>query len=73
MLQTLSDGLFAADLAGNVNSYRQNVQIEYVGMLEAALGQQSNTVTTSRRLSTLSSASYRILWPEKLVPRGMLC
>jgi hypothetical protein len=37
MLQTLSDGLFAADLAGNVNSYRQNVQIEYVGMLEAAL------------------------------------
>ena len=37
MLQTLSDGLFAADLAGNVNSYRQNVQIEYVGMLEAAM------------------------------------
>ena len=37
MLQTLSDGLFAADLAGNVNSYRQNVQIEYVEMLEAAL------------------------------------
>lgn len=37
MLQTLSDGLFAADLAGNVNSYRQNVQIEYVSMLEAAM------------------------------------
>ena len=37
MLQTLSDGLFAADLAGNVNSYRQNVQIEYVAMLEAAM------------------------------------
>ena len=28
---------FAADLGGNVNSYRQNVQIEYVAMLQAAM------------------------------------
>lgn len=37
MLQTLTDGVFAADLAGEVNSYRQNLQTEYVQALVAAL------------------------------------
>jgi hypothetical protein len=37
MLQTLTDGIFAADLAGEVNSYRQNLQTEYVQALIAAL------------------------------------
>jgi hypothetical protein len=37
MLQTLTDGLFAADLGGEVNSYRQNVQVDYVRMLDGAL------------------------------------
>lgn len=42
MLQTLSDGIFSADLAGAVNSYRQNLQIEYVSMLIAAMGQKDH-------------------------------
>jgi hypothetical protein len=37
MLQTLTDGVFAADLDGEVNSYRQNLQTEYVQALIAAL------------------------------------
>jgi hypothetical protein len=37
MLQTLSDGIFAADLAGEVNSYRQNLQTEYLQALTNAL------------------------------------
>jgi hypothetical protein len=37
MLQSLTEGVFAADLSGEVNSYRQNLQTEYVRMLVAAL------------------------------------
>ena len=37
MLQTLSDGIFAADLAGEVNGYRQNLQTEYLQALTNAL------------------------------------
>ena len=37
MLHQLTDGIFAADLSGEVNSYRQNLQIEYVHGLIAAM------------------------------------
>ena len=37
MLGTLTDGVFAADMDASVNSYRQNLQIEYVSLLVAAL------------------------------------
>ncbi len=33
MMRDLTDGIFKADLAGNVNSFRQGLQIEYVNML----------------------------------------
>lgn len=37
MMRELTDGIFKADAAGNVNSYRQNLQLEYVNMLIAAM------------------------------------
>ena len=42
MLDTLTEGVFASDLASNVNSYRQNLQVEYVQMLTAAMGSEAN-------------------------------
>ena len=42
MLDTLTEGVFASDLANNVNSYRQNLQVEYVQMLTAAMGSEAN-------------------------------
>ena len=42
MLKTLTDGIFAADLEGDVNSYRQNLQVEYVDMLVAAMSREAN-------------------------------
>ena len=42
MLKTLTDGIFAADLEGDVNSYRQNLQVEYVEMLVAAMSRDAN-------------------------------
>ena len=37
MMRDLTDGIFKADAAGNVNSFRQNLQLEYVNMLIAAM------------------------------------
>ena len=42
MLKTLTDGIFAADLEEDVNSYRQNLQVEYVDMLVAAMSRETN-------------------------------
>ena len=42
MLKTLTDGIFAADLEEDVNSYRQNLQVEYVEMLVAAMSRDAN-------------------------------
>ena len=42
MLNTLTDGIFAADLEGDVNSYRQNLQVEYVDMLVVAMNREAN-------------------------------
>jgi len=38
MLTDLTDGVFAADLAGNVNSHRQILQINYVRFLTSISG-----------------------------------
>ena len=40
--QTLTKGVFAADLDGNVNSYRQNLQVEFVNMVLAAMNLEAN-------------------------------
>jgi hypothetical protein len=37
MMRELTDGIFKADAAGNVNSFRQNLQLEYVNMLISAM------------------------------------
>ena len=73
MLQTLSDGLFAADLGGNVNSYRQNVQTEYVAMLQAAMesGDYGHNSTAAiyaqlRYLSQLLAAKIKAQGHTKL-------
>lgn len=42
MLETLTKGVFAADLDGNVNSYRQNLQVEFVNMVLAAMNLEAN-------------------------------
>ena len=42
MLETLTDGVFAADMEGEVNSYRQNLQVEYVNMLVGAMNSKAN-------------------------------
>ena len=73
MLQSLSDGLFAADLGGNVNSYRQNVQTEYVAMLQAAMesGDYGHNSTAAiyaqlRYLSQLLAAKIKAQGHTKL-------
>ena len=57
MLQTLTDGIFAADLTGEVNSYRQNLQTEYVQALVAAL----NKVEISHPVKALIYAQVKTL------------
>lgn len=42
MLTDLNNAIFAADMNGNVNSFRQNLQIEYVERLTAMLDEDSN-------------------------------
>ena len=42
MLETLTGGVFAADMEGEVNSYRQNLQVEYVNMLVGAMNSKAN-------------------------------
>jgi predicted Ser/Thr protein kinase len=38
MMNDLTDAIFKADLNGSVNTFRQNLQIEYVGRLIAIAG-----------------------------------
>ena len=43
MLNDLTEAVFAADAKGNVNSYRQNLQREYVNRLSAMLKNTGNS------------------------------
>jgi hypothetical protein len=42
MLIDLTDAVFAEDLGGNVNTFRQNLQLEYVDRLLAVVGSNGN-------------------------------
>ena len=42
----LNNAIFKADIYGNVNSFRQNIQLEYTNMLISTLtGKQSSRYT----------------------------
>lgn len=48
MMTDLTDAVFKADVEGPVNSFRQNLQIEYVNRLANIIGSESNRVYASR-------------------------
>ena len=52
----LNDAIFKADIKGSVNSFRQNLQLEYTNMLIAALtGKQSSRYTHNAKSMALYS------------------
>lgn len=57
MMKDLTNGIFAADIKGDVNTYRQNLQVEYVERLIAASGLESksdyDTITQATAISEL--------------------
>jgi len=57
MMNDLNNAIFKADIYGNVNSFRQNLQLEYTNMLISALtGRQSGRYTHA----TKSMALYNL-------------
>lgn len=63
MMRDLTDGIFKADAAGNVNSFRQNLQLEYVNMLIAATKSdayayqaKSNALAQLKAIKTMMAA-----------------
>jgi hypothetical protein len=64
MMRELTDGIFKADLVGNVNSYRQNLQLEYVKNLVAAMKSdtytyqaQSNAMAQLKAIKTMMASA----------------
>jgi hypothetical protein len=57
MLTDLTAGIFSADINGNVNTFRQNLQITYVDKLSAIIGDKSkyDNVSQSAALASLQS------------------
>ena len=54
MMNDLNNAIFRADIAGNVNSFRQNLQVEYTNMLIGALtGKQSSRYTNAAKSMAL--------------------
>lgn len=57
MMQELTDGMFSADIKSNVNTYRQQLQVEYVERLISASGLESvssyDTITQATATSEL--------------------
>jgi hypothetical protein len=50
----LNHAIFKADIYGNVNSFRQNLQLEYIHMLIAMLtGKQSGSYTNNAKSMAL--------------------
>lgn len=63
MMRDLTDGIFKADVASNVNSFRQNLQLEYVNMLIDAMKSeaysyqaQSNALAQLKAIKTMMAA-----------------
>ena len=64
MMRELTEGIFRADLAGNVNSYRQNLQLEYVNNLVSAMKSdaysyqaQSNAMAQLKAIKTMMATA----------------
>jgi hypothetical protein len=55
MVTDLTNGIFETDLNGNVNTFRQNLQINYVEMLASIVGEKSahDNISKSAALSNL--------------------
>lgn len=64
MMRELTEGIFRADVAGNVNTYRQNLQLEYVNNLVAASKSdaysyqaQSNAMAQLKAIKTMMATA----------------
>lgn len=51
MMTDLTDAVFAADAGGTVNSFRQNLQAEYVNRLTKIIAPESNRIYASRAIA----------------------
>jgi hypothetical protein len=50
----LNNNIFKADISGNVNSFRQNLQLEYTGMLiDILTGKESSKFTSASKSMAL--------------------
>jgi hypothetical protein len=55
MMNDLTDAIFAADARGNVNTFRQNVQLEYVGRLATIATAQATPYDNFARSAALQN------------------
>ena len=60
MMQDLTNGMFSADIKGSVNTYRQQLQVEYVERLIAASGLESASSYDTITQATATSELKRI-------------
>lgn len=60
MMQDLTNGMFNADIKGSVNTYRQQLQVEYVERLIAASGLESSSSYDTITQATATSELKRI-------------
>ncbi len=51
MMTALNDAIFKADISGSVNTFRQNLQIEYTRKLASMVGDDKNYSHTSRSMA----------------------
>jgi hypothetical protein len=67
MMSDLTDAIFAADARGNVNTFRQNLQLEYVnqvaGMIEGPTAKNYDYVSKSAAVASLKKIQAQVAVP----------
>lgn len=68
MMGDLTDAVFAADARGNVNTFRQNLQVEYVtevaAMIEGPTAKNYDYVAKSAAVATLKKVQAQVATPS---------
>lgn len=68
MMSDLTDAVFAADARGNVNTFRQNLQLEYVdqvaAMIKGASAKKYDYVSQSAALASLKKIQAQVATPS---------
>jgi len=68
MMADLTDAIFAADARGNVNTFRQNLQLEYVsqlsGMIKGASAKRYDYVSQSAAVASLKRIQAQVAVPS---------